>query len=172
MLRKSILVLIILVGLATIATLFINPLRYSRQDIKTCFDDAGGLQAGASIRIAGVDVGSVRSVRADPQNKNCPAEIEMAVSTTYEIRIPKDSITRIETEGILSGVYLSIDTTHASGAPIENYGYLKGESRKPTLSLEEQLKAADFLIGLIQQTREAGTRAPEDGGPLPHQPVR
>jgi ABC-type transporter Mla subunit MlaD len=96
----------------------------------------------------------------------------MAVSTTYEIRIPKDSITRIETEGILSGVYLSIDTTHASGAPIENYGYLKGESRKPTLSLEEQLKAADFLIGLIQQTREAGTRAPEDGGPLPHQPVR
>ena len=25
-------------------------------------------------------VGTVRNVRADPQNKNCPAEVEMALS--------------------------------------------------------------------------------------------
>ena len=99
MLRKSILVLIIVVGVAAIGTLFINPLRYSRQDIKSCFDDAGGLRAGAAVRIAGVDVGTVRSVRANPQNKNCPAEIEMALATAYEIRIPKDSLAEINTAG-------------------------------------------------------------------------
>ena len=99
MLRKSILVLIIVVGVAAIGTLFINPLRYSRQDIKSCFDDAGALRAGAAVRIAGVDVGTVRSVRANPQNKNCPAEIEMALATAYEIRIPKDSLAEINTAG-------------------------------------------------------------------------
>jgi hypothetical protein len=37
MLRKSILVLLIVVGLAAIGSLLVNPLRYSRQDIKSCF---------------------------------------------------------------------------------------------------------------------------------------
>ncbi len=89
MLRKSLLVLMIVIGLAAVGSLFINPLRYSRQDIKSCFNDAGGLRAGASVRIAGVEVGTVRSVRANPQNKNCPAEVEMALATTYENQNPK-----------------------------------------------------------------------------------
>src|SRR5216684_9047472 len=98
--------------------LFINPLRYSRQDIKSCFDDAGGLRAGAAVRIAGVDVGTVRSVRAKPQNKNCPAEVEMVLATAYEIRIPKDSLAEINTAGLLGEADVNIDTTQASGAAI------------------------------------------------------
>lgn len=38
MLRKSILVLTIVVGLAAVGSLFINSLRYCRQDIKSCFE--------------------------------------------------------------------------------------------------------------------------------------
>src|SRR5271170_4050713 len=106
MLRKSILVLMIVTGLAAIASLLINPLGYFRQDIKSCFDDAAGLRAGAAVRIAGVDVGTVRSVRANPQNKSCPAEVEMALATTYEIRIPKDSTTETNTAGLLGETYL------------------------------------------------------------------
>ena len=162
MLRKSILVLMIVVGLAAIGSLFINPLRYSRHDIKSCFDDAGGLHAGAAVRIAGVDVGTVRSVRANPQNKNCPAEVEMALATTYEIRIPKDSIAEANTAGLLGEVYVNIDTTQASGAPIENYGYLKSKPSKTTLSLADQLKAADVLLRLVQTFKEGAKELPED----------
>jgi ABC-type transporter Mla subunit MlaD len=46
----------------------------------------------------------------------------MALATTYEIRIPKDSIIGIETAGLLGEAYLNIDTSQALGAPIENYG--------------------------------------------------
>ena len=162
MLRKSLLVLMIVIGLAAVGSLFINPLRYSRQDIKSCFNDAGGLRAGASVRIAGVEVGTVRTVRANPQNKNCPAEVEMALATTYEIRIPKDSITETETAGLIGEVYLSIDTTQASGASIENYGYLKSKPGKNTLSLGDQLKAEGAVVRLVQALREAEKEVPKD----------
>ncbi|MGB0109510.1 MAG: MlaD family protein [Terriglobales bacterium] len=145
MVRKLTLVLMIVVGLAAIGSLLINPLRYSRQTIKSCFDDAGGLRSGAPVRIAGVNVGTVRSVRANPQNKNCPAEVEMALATTYEIRIPKDSIAETNTAGLIGEV--NIDSTQASGAPIENY--LKSRTSKTTLSLGDQLKAADVLLRLV-----------------------
>jgi phospholipid/cholesterol/gamma-HCH transport system substrate-binding protein len=164
-LRKSILVLVIVVGVAAIGTLFINPLRYSRQDIKSCFDDARGLRAGAAVRIAGVDVGTVRSVRANPQNKNCPAEIEMALTTAYEIRIPKDSLAEISTAGLLGEVDVYIDTTRASGEPIENYGYLKGKPSKTTLSLGDQLKAADALLRIIRTFKEGEKEVPQAGAP-------
>ena len=168
MLRKSTLVLIIVVGMAVIGSLFINPLRYSRQDLKSCFDDAGGLRAGGAVRIAGVDVGTVRSVRANPQNKNCPAEVEMALATTYEIRIPKDSIAETSTAGPLGEVYVNIDTMQTSGAPIENYGYLKSKSSKTTLSLEDQLKAADALLRLVQAFKEGEKGVPKDTSAPPH----
>ena len=162
MLRKSILLLMVIVGLAAIGSLFINPLRYCRHDIKSCFDDAGGLRVGAAVRIAGVEVGTVRSVRADPQNKNCPAEVEMVLATTYEIRIPKDSIAETNTAGLLGEVYVNIDTTQASGTPIENYGYLKSKPSKTALSLEDQLKAADVMLRLVRTFKEAEKEVPKD----------
>ena len=168
MLRKSILVLMIVVGVAAIVSLFINPLHYSRQDIKSCFADAGGLRAGAAVRIAGVDVGTVRSVRVHPRNKNCPAEVEMALATTYEITIPKDSIAETNTAGVLGEAYVNIDTTQASGVPIENYGYLKSKSSKTTLTLEDQLKAADVLLRLVRTFKEAEKEVPKDNGAPTH----
>jgi ABC-type transporter Mla subunit MlaD len=168
LLRKSILVLMIVVGVAAIGSLFINPLRYSRQDIKSCFDDVGGLRAGATVRIAGVDVGTVRSVRANPQNKNCPAEVEMALATNYEIRIPKDAIAETNTAGVLGEVYVNIDTTQASGEPIENYGYLKGKHSQTTLSRDDQLRAADVLLRLVRTLKEAEKGVPQDTGAPSH----
>ncbi len=168
MLRKSILVLMMVVGVSAIVSLFINQLRYFRQDIKSCFGDAGGVRVGAAVRIAGVDVGIVRSVRANPRNKNCPAEVEMALATTYEITIPKDSITETNTAGVLGEAYVNIDTTQASGAPIENYGYLKSKSSKTTLTLEDQLKAADVLLRLVRTFKEAEKEVPKDDGAPTH----
>ena len=167
MLRKLILVLMIAAGVAAIG-LFISPLRYSRQDIKSCFDDASGLRAGAAVRIAGVNVGTVRSVRANPQNKNCPAEVEMALTTTYEIRIPKDSIAETNTAGLIGEVYVNIDSTQASGAPIENYGYLKSRPSKTTLSLGDQLKAADVLLRLVRTLKEGEKEVPKETGTPTH----
>jgi phospholipid/cholesterol/gamma-HCH transport system substrate-binding protein len=102
MFRKSIFVLMVVVGLAAIGILLVGNVRSSRQHLKSCFSDVQGLKAGAGVRIAGVDVGTVRSVRANPQHKNCPAEVEMALAASYEMRVPKDAAAAIGQAGILA----------------------------------------------------------------------
>jgi ABC-type transporter Mla subunit MlaD len=143
MFRKSILALIVVIGLAAIGSLFINQFRYHRQEIKSCFDDVQGLRAGGPVRLAGVEVGTVQSVRANPQRKDCPAEVEMRLATTYEIKIPRDSIAGLGTAGVLGETYVEIDTTQSSGQPVENYGYLKSRPSIPPTSFEDYLKALD-----------------------------
>jgi ABC-type transporter Mla subunit MlaD len=105
----------------------------------------------------------------------------MALATTYEIRIPKDSTAEVETAGLLGETYLSIDTTQASGAPVENYGYLKSKPTKKTPSLadqlksfSDQLKAADVLAHLIRELKETEKEVPKANTPpsIPHNPSK
>ena len=174
MLRRWIIVLIAVVGLAGIAILVVGNLRLSRQELKSCFSDVQGLKAGAGVRIAGVDVGTVRSVRANPQNKNCSAEVEMALATSYELRVPQDAIAAIEQAGILGERYVDIDISQASGPPVENYGYLKGKTTKP-LSAEDVLRAVDKRLTMIEASIKSiesektskGSAAPHSQHPKP-----
>jgi len=148
MLRKSALVLMVVVGLAAMGILLVGNLRLSHQEIKSCFSDVQGLREGAAVRIAGVDVGTVHSVRANPQNKNCPAEVKMALATSYEMRVPKDAVAAIEQGGILGERYVDIDISQASGPPVENYGYLKSKTTNP-LNAEDVLRALDKKLTTI-----------------------
>ena len=127
MYRKAILVLIVASGLVALGSLFFARSRFPRQEIRTCFNDARGLRPGAGVRIAGVDVGMVRVVRANPEKKDCPAEVTMDLATPYELRIPKDSVVEVHTDGILGLPLVAIDVTHATGEPVNNGGYLQSK---------------------------------------------
>jgi phospholipid/cholesterol/gamma-HCH transport system substrate-binding protein len=154
MTRKILLGLIVAVGLAAIGVLLVGRERYSYLELKACFNDVQGLKAGASVRIAGVDVGTVGRVRANPEMRNCPAEVDMELATTYEIRVPRDAIAGIATAGLLGETYVGIDTTQAGGGPSENYGYLKTKQSKPMASLADHLKALDDVImGLVEASK-------------------
>jgi len=160
--RKILLALIIAVALSALGILVVGRQRYSHLELKSCFNDVQGLKAGASVRIAGVDVGTVRRVRANPNMKNCPAELDMQLATTYEISVPKDAIAGIATAGLLGETYVDIDTTQAEGGPSENYGYLKSKQSKPMApladhlrSLDDHLTALDVVItGLASKVKE------------------
>ncbi len=146
--RKFTLALIVTVGLVAIGSLFLGRRSLHSQVLKSCFTDVHGLKRGAEIRIAGVDVGTVQSVRSKPQDKNCPAEVTIEVAAESDLRIPRDALTEIDTAGVLGGSFVTIDVTQASGLPIENYGYLKSKPAKRTLSLDEELTAARALLEL------------------------
>ncbi|MBZ5657829.1 MAG: MCE family protein [Acidobacteriia bacterium] len=169
--RRWVVVLIVVVGLAAISTLIVGNIRLSRQELKSCFSDVQGLRARATVRIAGVDVGTVRSVRANPQNKNCTAEVEMALATSYDLRVPKDAIAVIETAGILGESYVDIDVSQASGTPLENHGYLKSKSAKPLPSAEELLKALDTRLATIDASIASEKTSKGNAGP-PAQPTK
>jgi ABC-type transporter Mla subunit MlaD len=135
-------ILIVSVGLLALASfsslrLFGGPsLRF-----KTCFQDVNGLRPGAKVKLAGVDVGTVRDVRAQPMDKACPGAIAMELRTPYELKIPADSVATTATAGILGEAYLEIDTSGASGPPVESGGHLPSkESVKFTATVDQALK--------------------------------
>src|SRR5262249_44145427 len=98
--------------------LLIGSLRRHRIVTKAYFPNAMGLRPGARVRLAGVDIGAVKTVRARPEMKEAPAEVVMVLTPSYELKIPNDSTVMLSTAGILGETYVAIDASHASGAPI------------------------------------------------------
>jgi len=113
--------------------------------IKAYFSDAMSLRAGASVRLAGVDIGSVKSVRARPELKEAPAEVVMVLAPSYELKIPNDSTASLTTAGILGETYVQIDAARASGPPLEANAVLK---TIPTtqLSTHELLEKVEEMV--------------------------
>jgi phospholipid/cholesterol/gamma-HCH transport system substrate-binding protein len=116
-------VLIVCVGLAALASFSFLKLSNDRSlQVETCFHDVNGLRAGMKVRLAGVEVGFVRAVRAEPAMRTCPGEVDMEIRTSYELRIPDDSVASVTTAGLLGEKYVGIDISQASGPPIQTGG--------------------------------------------------
>ena len=107
--------------------------------VKTYFSNAMNLRPGAPVRLAGVEIGTVKSVRARPEMKETPAEVVMALAPSYALKIPNDSVASLATAGVLGETYVEIDATHASGAPIGANAVLK-TTPMTELSTQEMLE--------------------------------
>jgi phospholipid/cholesterol/gamma-HCH transport system substrate-binding protein len=84
-------------------------------NLTACFEDVNGLQVGAAVRIAGVEVGRVTRVWARPDRKDCPAAVAMRLSTPYDLRVPRDAIAEVSTEGLLGPEFVNINIQNATG---------------------------------------------------------
>jgi phospholipid/cholesterol/gamma-HCH transport system substrate-binding protein len=93
--------------------------------VKAYFANAMSLRAGAEVRLAGVEIGRIESVRARPELKEAPAEVVMVLTPSYELKIPNDATASVETAGVLGQTYVDIDVGSASGAPIGPDAVLK-----------------------------------------------
>jgi phospholipid/cholesterol/gamma-HCH transport system substrate-binding protein len=65
-----------------------------------------GLSAGTDVRIAGVTVGSIRSITLDP--KTFLANVVFSVQN--DIKLTDDSSATVSTDGLLGGKYLALAT--------------------------------------------------------------
>lgn len=135
--RRLILVLIVAVGSLTLASLVVVRTRFPRQEFRTCFADAAGLRPGAEVRISGVQIGIVREVTAKPQDKACPAEIEMDIATPYDLKIPRDAIVEVQTSGLLGPPLIAINVKHATGNPAPNGAYLNSKDQAGALEVHK-----------------------------------
>jgi phospholipid/cholesterol/gamma-HCH transport system substrate-binding protein len=88
--------------------------------LKSYFDNASGLRAGAPVRLQGVDVGNVVSIVVVPDKPLTPVEVAMKVSTKYKAFLRSDSVTSLETAGVLGETYLEIDSSQAHGPVVQN----------------------------------------------------
>jgi ABC-type transporter Mla subunit MlaD len=161
---------LVLVAAALSVLAIALPLRRSTHSVRisACFQDVHGLRSAAPVRIAGVDVGLVKSIRGQPTNSTCPANVEMELRTDYPLAIPIDAVASVSTSGILGPTYVAIDATHTSGATVANGGQIGSRESTPPadLSLEgvdRVLKAADKALEReVEQKRTARPSGPAD----------
>lgn len=113
--------------------------------VKAYFTNAMSLRAGAPVRLAGVDIGSVQSVRARPELKETPAEVVMTLRPSYELQIPNDSTASVETAGVLGETYVEIDVRHASGRPIGSNAVLKTVAT-PQITTQEFIEMVESVL--------------------------
>jgi len=154
---------IVTVGLATLAIFsYLKIAMPPGLNLKTCFQDASGLQPGAVVRLAGVDIGRVRSVRAQATDHACPAAVGMQLQTDYELKIPRDSVASITSEGLLRQTFLQIDASGASGPAVESGGQLPSkESVKFTAATADRLlKAVEVLKQISDPANAAEASQP------------
>jgi len=66
------------------------------------FEKVGGIKPGAVIEIAGVDIGTIKSIRLD----NYQALIELSIRNG--VKIQEDAIASIKTKGLIGEKYVQI----------------------------------------------------------------
>ena len=88
-----------------------------RITLRSYFDNAEGLREGAPVRLSGVDIGNVTHIRIinQPDKKLTPVEITMKVSTKYGYDLHRDSVTSLNTAGVLGETFLDIESAQAVG---------------------------------------------------------
>ena len=112
---------VVLVLAALVAVWLVNRPSH-KMVVKAYFANATTLRVGADVRLAGVEIGRVKVLRARPELKEAPAEVVMLLPAKG-LNIPSDSTVSLESaEG---KTYVDIDVTHASGAPIGSNAVLK-----------------------------------------------
>jgi phospholipid/cholesterol/gamma-HCH transport system substrate-binding protein len=79
------------------------------------FTEVGGLVEGATVRLAGVQIGRVSAVHLPPQPGG-KVRVDMSIARRFGDRIRKDSVARIETQGLLGDKIIEI-TVGTAAAP-------------------------------------------------------
>src|SRR3981189_94595 len=90
--------------------------------LKSYFDNASGIRVGAPVRLSGVDIGNVAKIQIVPDKDKqlTPVEVIMKVSTKYAFNLRRDSVTSLETAGVLGETYIDIDSSQAIGPVAQN----------------------------------------------------
>jgi phospholipid/cholesterol/gamma-HCH transport system substrate-binding protein len=131
--------------------------------LQSYFDNASGLREGAPVRLSGVDVGNVIHIRIvpDKDKQQTPVEVIMKVSTKYGFNLRRDSVTSLNTAGVLGETYLDIDSSQAVGPLVKDgdtlatqvhpdFNQVVRASQSTLENMDALLKRADRILAFAE----------------------
>jgi phospholipid/cholesterol/gamma-HCH transport system substrate-binding protein len=138
-----------------------NNLFTTRITVKSYFDNAEGLRPGAPVRLSGVDIGNVTHIAIVQGKPLTPVEITMKISTKYDYGLHSDSVTSLETAGVLGETYLDIDSSQAVGGPVHDgdtlptqvhpdFNQVVRASQSTLQNMDALLKRADRILAFAE----------------------
>ncbi|MBV8891722.1 MAG: MCE family protein [Acidobacteria bacterium] len=125
------------------------------------FDNASGLRIGAPVRLQGVDIGNVAGIRVVTNKPLTPVEVAMKVNTRYLSSLRSDSVTSLETAGVLGETFVEIDSSQAHGPAVQTGAVLATRehpdfqdvvrSSQSTLqNMDALLKRLDRIVAFVE----------------------
>lgn len=120
-------------------------------EITAQFTSVGGVEDGSDVRINGIKVGTVAGHALDPQTFN--AVVRLSISP--DIKLPKDTVASVASEGLLGGKYIKLDPGRSQ--ELIAVGGAIGKT-KEFKSIEEMVGELIFL---------ATSDAPQPAAPAP-----
>jgi phospholipid/cholesterol/gamma-HCH transport system substrate-binding protein len=127
------------------------------------FDNAEGLRVGAPVRLSGVDIGNVSKILIvrEKDKQLTPVQIIMKVSTKYDFNLRRDSVTSLDTAGVLGETYLDIDSSQAVGPQVQDgdtlptqvhpdFNEVVRSSQSTLQNMDALLKRADRILAFAE----------------------
>jgi phospholipid/cholesterol/gamma-HCH transport system substrate-binding protein len=156
--------ILILVSLAILAgfILVMGGLNFEKTyNLYVDFDNPGGLQSGAPVRIAGVKVGKVNELRfmkgeIDPKtNRRTLVRVKISVEERVKDAIHEDSDFYVTTQGVLGEQYLAIEPGSPQKPVLKPDAIVKGiDPPRLDLFLAKAFELLDTTVTGIKNNRE------------------
>ena len=124
---------------------------WQRYTLKTQFGNAAGLKPGSPVRLAGVEVGSVRDV-AIAQDQ---VDISFEVNRRWRDRITTASVARLGSVSLLGESAVDI-TPSTKGTPIPDFGYVQSGKAPAQISdvTDSASEGIAEITGLVRDMRQ------------------
>ena len=117
--------------------------------LRTYLPEVSGLANGAAVKVDGVEVGNVESIKLLPRTaaktpeKNKSIEVVMRINRNYQGDILTDSVASLVTEGLLGNRYVNI-TRGFTGTQIPDNGVIPGAEEK---AMKEVVERSAEVLG-------------------------
>ena len=116
--------------------------------LKTYFSSAGGVREGSEVRLAGIPVGNVSTIRISPYTDSARAvEIDLRVSARYQDQIRQDSVATLETSGLLGEAYVDISRGGVGKATLHDGETVQGQEEA---DIKQIVKNANDVVSNLR----------------------
>jgi phospholipid/cholesterol/gamma-HCH transport system substrate-binding protein len=127
------------------------------------FDEVGGLVEGATVRLAGVQIGRVTAVKL-PGQPGGKVRVELRIASQFANRIRKNSVARIETQGLLGDKIVEV-TVGAATEPAMQHGEVLATREPADLGriLGQGSEVVTNIAALSESLRQTAAALNESG---------
>jgi phospholipid/cholesterol/gamma-HCH transport system substrate-binding protein len=126
----------------------------AKYSLRTYVAEAQGLGTGTLVRLNGIEVGTVASIKLaqNPSGPNRKIELVLRIEKQYENEILSDSVASVVTEGLLGNRYVNI-VRGSQGKPLPPEAEIPAVSTT-TLSLKEFTQSLATVVDCLNQKKQ------------------